>query len=70
MEVDEGLYLAEQDNEAGRYRDQRYGMILTGSSVEAPEYKRFKSGLIEIDSQKTAINQGQVLTLSEYLKMH
>lgn len=48
------------------YTDQRYGMVLTGSSVPAPEYTQLKSGLIEVDSSRPVHGKG--IALQDYLR--
>ena len=44
MEVDAGLDFEKEIN----YQDQRYGMLLTSSSKAAPEYLRFKAGMVDV----------------------
>ena len=46
------------------YTDQRYGMVLTGSSKAAPEYIKFKSGLLDVGQ----VQHGKGISLAEYLK--
>ena len=65
MEVDECAFAAESN--AIFYTDQKYCGVLTGSSRPSAEYRRLKSGLIDVEkgSQFTA-DQG--LSLEEYLR--
>ena len=64
MEVDAGA--AATESTLWKYNDQRYGMVLTGSSVASKEYVQFKSGLIEVGDYKGISGKG--ISLETYLQ--
>lgn len=75
VDVDNNESFRSIKTKAWKYTDQRYGMVLTGSSKAAPEYIKFKSGLIEpIDEDGESLqppsctNASKGITLQEYFK--
>ena len=75
VDVDNNESFSSIKTKAWNYTDQRYGMVLTGSSIAAPEYIKFKSGLIEPNDEDgesllppLCTNASNGITLQEYFK--
>lgn len=51
------------------YQDQRYGMLLTSSYAAASEYKRFRSGMVDV-GQNHAFKATDGMSLSDYFNKY